>query len=105
MTRAELNEIKQTIKQAQIEFVAQNEEVWLSKDEFLKQFGMFTEDWLKRYGDTIPRTQAVVIGVDGEQHATRWAYPRNKVQQMIIDGSIKRLKCYKVKIVDSKAAV
>ena len=47
MTRAELNEIKLTIKQAQMELVAQNEEVWLSKDEFLKQFQMFTEDWLK----------------------------------------------------------
>lgn len=105
MTRAELNEIKQTIKQAQMEFVAQNEEVWLSKDEFLKQFQMFTEDWLKKYGQLLGRTHAVVTDDISGPRNSRWAYPRNKVQQMIIDGSIKRLKCYKVKIVDSKAAI
>lgn len=71
------------------------EEVWLTKEEFLKQFGMFTEDWLKRYGETIPRTQAVVTGADGEPHATRWAYPRNKIQRMIADGSIKQLRINK----------
>ena len=70
----------------------ENEEVWLSKDEFLTQFGMFSDEWLKRYGDTIPRTQAIVTEADGESHATRWAYPRNKIQRMIADGSIKQLK-------------
>ena len=70
----------------------ENEEVWLSKEEFLKQFGMFTEDWLKRYGKTLGRTQAVVTDDNGEQRCSRWAYPRNKVQRMITDGSIKQLK-------------
>ena len=69
----------------------ENEEVWLSKEEFLKQFGMFTDDWLKRYGETLPRVQALVIDKNGEEHGTRWAYPRNKVQRMIMDGSIKQL--------------
>ena len=68
------------------------EEVWLSKEEFLKQFGMFTEDWLKHYGKSLGRTQAVVTDKKGEEHGTRWAYPRNKIQRMIIDGSIKQLK-------------
>ena len=104
MTRAELNEIKQTIKQAQIEVALQMEEVWLSKDDFLKQFQMFTEDWLKKYGQLLGRTQVVVTDCNSEQRSTRWAYPRNKIQQMIMDGSIKRLKCYNVKIVDSRAA-
>ena len=70
----------------------ENEEVWLSKDEFLAQFGMFTDGWLKEYGDTLPRTQAIVIGESGDTHATRWAYPRNKIQRMIRENSIKQLK-------------
>ena len=102
MTRAELNEIKQTIKQAQVEVALQMEEVWLSKEDFLRQFGMFTEDWLKKYGQLLGRTQAIVTDGNSEHRISRWAYPRNKVQQMIMDGSIKRLKCYKVKIIDSK---
>ena len=69
----------------------ENEEVWLSKDEFLKQFQMFNEDWLKRNGEALPRTQALVTDKDGEQHGTRWAYPRNKIQAMIRDGRIKQL--------------
>ena len=69
----------------------ENEEVWLSKEEFLKQFGMFTEDWIKRNGETLPRTQAVVTDKSGEQHGTRWAYPRNQIQAMIRDGRIKQL--------------
>ena len=104
MTRSELNEIKQAIMQSQMEVAMQMEEVWLSKDEFLKQFQMFTEDWLKRYGETLPRTPAIVLDKDGVSHSTRMAYPRNKIQAMIRDGSIKKLKCYKVKVVDSKAA-
>lgn len=104
MTRAELNEIKQAIKQAHVEVALQMEEVWLSKEDFLRQFGMFTEDWLKKYGQLLGRTHAVVTDDNSGPRNSRWAYPRNKVQQMIMDGSIKRLKCYNVKIVDSRAA-
>lgn len=70
----------------------ENEEVWLSKDEFLKQFQMFSESWLREYGDSLPRTQAIVTGEDGERHTTRMAYPRNKIQAMIRDGRIKQLE-------------
>ena len=70
----------------------ENEEVWMSKEEFLKQFQMFNDDWLKRYGETLPRTQAVVTDNDGCVHGTRWAYPRNQIQAMIRDGKIKHLE-------------
>ena len=71
----------------------ENEEVWLSKDEFLKQFQMFNEDWLKHHGEILGRTQAIVLDANGNKvRETRWAYPRNKVQQMIRDNSIKRLR-------------
>ena len=70
----------------------ENEEVWLSKDEFLKQFQMFNESWLKEYGETLPRTPAIVEDKDGISHSTRMAYPRNQIQAMIRDGRIKQLK-------------
>jgi hypothetical protein len=96
MDRAFKNEVLSVVRCAVVKLLSDRrdelEEVWLTKEEFLKQFGMFTEDWLKRYGETIPRSQAVVMGVDGEAHTTRWAYPRNRIQRMIADGSIKQLR-------------
>lgn len=69
----------------------ENEEVWLSKEELLKQFGMLTESWLKEYGRLLPRSQFIVRDKDGNIHATRMAYPRNQIQAMIRDGRIKQL--------------
>ena len=70
----------------------ENEEVWLSKEEFLKQFQMFTPSWLKEYGKTLPCIYAIVVDEDGVEHKSRVSYPRNKIQAMIRDGSIKHLK-------------
>ena len=92
LTNAILGCIRFTLQKCLREWKDENGEVWLSKDEFLKQFGMFTDGWLKEYGDTLPRTQAIVTGEIGDTHATRWAYPRNKIQRMIADGSIKQLR-------------
>lgn len=52
---------------------------------------MFTPSWLKRYGHKLPRTRAIVTGEDGQQHTTGWAYPRNKMQRLIRENSIKQL--------------
>ena len=64
----------------------------MCKEEFLKQFQMFNEDWLKRYGEALPRTGAVVTDKNGVTHETRWVYPRNQIQAMIRDGRIKQLR-------------
>ena len=91
ITNAILACIRATLTRCLHELRDENEEVWLSKDEFLKQFGMFTDDWLKKYGETLPRTPATVIDKNGAEHSTRFAYPRNKIQAMIRDGRIKQL--------------
>ena len=70
----------------------ENEEVWLSKEEFLKQFQMFTPSWLKEYGETLPCAFAKVVDENGIEHKSRVSYPRNKIQAMIRDGSIKHLR-------------
>lgn len=92
LTNAILGCIRFTLQKCLREWRDENDEVWLSKDEFLKQFGMFTEGWLKEYGELLPRSAAEVTDDDGRVHATRWAYPRNKIQRMIADGSIKQLR-------------
>lgn len=65
----------------------QMEEVWLGKDDFLRQFGMFTEDWLKRYGHLLPRARVTVSDGDGER-SSRYAYARNAIQRMIADNAL-----------------
>lgn len=88
MTKDELEEIKDAMVQAQLEATRLNEEVWLSSAEFLKQFGMFTKDWLEHYGYKLPRERAEVLSDDGKTRVTRWAYPRNEIQRMIRDREL-----------------
>jgi len=83
MSEKELKEIKETVKQAQLEVTLQNEEVWLEANAFLAQFQMFSRDWLEHYGWKLPRERVEVMGDDGKKRVTRWAYPRNEIQRMI----------------------
>lgn len=68
------------------------EEKWLTGEQLVQQFGCFSKAWLKSYGHTLPRTQAVISGSDGESHRTGWCYPMHKINRMLADGSIKRLQ-------------
>ena len=66
-------------------------ERWLSGEQLSQQISIFTKSWLKSYGHTLPRTQAVVLAKDGE-HRTGWCYPLYKIQRMLQNGEIKQLK-------------
>lgn len=92
ITNAILACIRATLTRCLHELRDENEEVWLSKEEFLKQFGMFTPSWLKEYGETLPCVFAKVIDENGIEHKSRVSFPRNKIQAMIRDGRIKHLK-------------
>ena len=81
-------EVREAFKQQ----AEQANEVWLSGEELIKRFQMFTKSWLKTYGSTLPRTQAVVTTADGQAHATGWCYPMHKIQRMISEGTIKNLR-------------
>lgn len=72
------------------------DEVWLSEKELLRNFQMFTHDWIRRYGDTLPRTRAIVTLRDGRETHSSWAYARNKIQQMIMNNQIRQLKTDKI---------
>jgi len=66
-------------------------EVWLSAEDVLKQFGMISEDFLKRKGKLLPRERVEYVGEDGNVHAGKWAYPRNRLQDMIQRGELRCL--------------
>ena len=78
------------------ETLAKMEERWLTADELCKQFGMISKEWLKEYGDTLPRQRVTVEHIDGTMHRTRWAYPMHEINMMILDGRVKHLKVMKM---------
>ena len=62
-------------------------EQYLTADELCKQFQMFTKDWIDTYGDVLPRKKVnVTETISGKKRGTRWAYPRFKIAQNIVDG-------------------
>lgn len=66
------------------------EERWITSDELLERFQMFTRDWLRRYGWKLPR-ERVQIEINNITKSTRWAYPQHKIERMIADGSMRLL--------------
>lgn len=71
------------------------EERWLTADELCKHFGMFNKEWLKEYGDTLPRERIIVEKLDGAKTHTHWGYPMHEINMMILDGRVKHLKVMK----------
>ena len=68
------------------------QEQYLTADELCKQFQMFTKDWLEKYGDCLPRKRVRVTHLNGETRGTRFAYPRFKIAQNIVDGVYEDMK-------------
>ena len=102
MNDYELTQIEQklaaTVRRAIEEKSEMYEEVWLTEKQLLAQFGMFTHDWLKRYGHTLNPSRAIVIDENGVEHRSGFAYPRNRIQRMIANGEIMKLKCRVVRM-------
>lgn len=105
MTRDELNEMKAVVRRAVEEEREMYDEVWLTEKQLLEQFGMFTHDWLKKYGQCLQPARAVVVDEQGVEHPTqRLAYPKHKIQRMIASGEIMKLRCRVVRL-DQQEAV
>ena len=99
MTRDELNEVKAVVRRAVEEECEMYDEVWLTEKQLLEQFGMFTHDWIKKYGQCLQPARAIVVDEQGVEHPTQgWAYPRNKIQRMIASGEIMKLRCRVVRL-------
>ena len=105
MTMDELSEVKAVVRRAVEEGREMYDEVWLTEKELLAQFGMFTHDWLKKYGQCLQPVRAIVVDEQGVEHPTqRPAYPKHKIQRMIASGEIMKLRCRVVRL-DQQEAV
>ena len=99
MTRDELNEVKAVVRRAVEEEREMYDEVWLTEKQLLEQFGMFTHDWLKKYGQCLQPARAIVVDEQGVEHPTQgWAYPKHRIQRMIASGEITKLRCRVVRM-------
>ena len=99
MTRDELNEVKAVVRLAMEEEREMYDEVWQTEKQLLEQFGMFTHDWLKKYGQCLQPARAIVVDEQGVEHPTHgWAYPKHKIQRMIASGEITKLRCRVVRM-------
>ena len=84
-------EIIAAVRQTTQEVLEGADEVWLNKEQFLEQFGMFSSEWLNRYGELLPREPASIIWPDGVEESTRYAYPKHKINRMIREQQLKGL--------------
>jgi hypothetical protein len=104
MTRDELNELKMVVRRAMEEEREMYDEVWLTEKQLLEQFGMFTHDWLKKYGQCLQPARAIVVDAQGVERKSGWAYPKHRIQRMIASGEIMKLRCRVVRL-DQQATV
>lgn len=103
MTREELNELKAVVRRAIEEEREMYDEVWLTEKQLLEQFGMFTHDWIKKYGHCLQPARAIVVDAQGVEHPTQsWAYPKHRIQRMIASGEITKLRCRVVRMDQQK---
>lgn len=84
-------EIIATVRKTMTEVLEGADEVWLKPKQLLEQFGMLSQEWLDTNGHLLPREYASVIWPDGDEKFTRYAYPKHKINRMIMNGELKGL--------------
>ena len=104
LTQEEMLELKAVVRRTMEEQMEMYSEVWLTEKQLLEQFGMFTHDWLKKYGHCLQPARAIVVDEQGVEHRSGWAYPKHKIQRMIASGEIMKLRCRVVRM-DQQATV
>lgn len=90
-------ELRQEIIEAVRVAMGDAQKEWVNGKELCNRFQMFSPEWLKRYGHSLPRTRASVMDEQGRVHATGWAYPVHEIVKLIETGEIKNLRCMAVR--------
>ena len=90
-------ELRQEIIEAVRVAMGNTQKEWVNGKELCARFQMFSPEWLKRYGHSLPRTRASVMDEQGMVHVTGWAYPVHEIVKLIETGEIKNLRCMAVR--------
>ena len=85
-------EVREVTERVQREHWETYNEKWVRGKELCKVIGCFGAGWLKAYGSSLPRTQAIVVDRNNVEVATGWVYPLHKIQRMMMNGEIKELR-------------
>lgn len=81
-----------TVQEALSHAMSEYEERWLTAKQTCEQFQMFNMSWLKENGEMLGRKRVRTIDPDGTEHCSSWAYPRNHIQRMILEGRLDFLR-------------
>ena len=81
-------EISQIVsKAAQDAYLLYNEE-WISGKELCEQFQMIPKSWLKTHKHLLPQSSVRYMDKDGVVKETNPAYPKHRINQMILEGNL-----------------
>ena len=83
-----MNEVRISVMRAMETY----DERWLTDEQLSEHIGIMTKRWLREHGDMLPRTRVNWTDGKGQQHTSSWMYPLHRIQAMIEDGRISRLK-------------
>ena len=83
-----VNEVRLSVMKAMETY----DERWLTDEQLSEHIGIMTKRWLREHGDMLPRTRVNWTDGKGQQHTSSWMYPLHRIQAMIEDGRISRLK-------------
>lgn len=85
-------ELRNALGAAMAEAMETSQEKWVSSAELSAHISTLSKSWLKDYGHLLPRTQVVVTDPDGTEHRSPWSYPLHKIQRMMAQNELKKLK-------------
>lgn len=81
-------EIAQVVNQAAREAYLLYNEEWISAKELCQQFKMIPKSWLKTHKHLLPQSSVRYIDKDGKEKETNPAFPKHRINQMILDGKL-----------------
>lgn len=82
LDKATREAIAAVIEKKMTEKMEMYDEQWVSGKELCERISMFTPQWLKVYGSSLPR-ERMTFSVDGKTKHSHWCYPLHRIQRWI----------------------